>query len=349
MKILKRILQVTGILAALFVVHLAVVAFVLDLDAPEQPLPGAGRAEPVAKAQPPQGREDVQFDVKGTTLRAWLYRPEDRPAPVPCIVMGHGFGGTRDMGLEPFALRFRDAGFAVLVFDYRYLGDSEGEPRQLIWVPNQLADWAAAVAFARGLDGIDAAKIALWGTSFSGGHVIVTAAEDPSIACVTAQCPFLDGIETVKFTTKRVGIGAGLRMIVHAQRDLVRSWFGLSPHKVPIVGPPGSLAFMATPDAWEVFADLAPRSFVNEVCARIMIRADKYKPVKYARDVRSPVLLQICEKDNLLPRSAAEATAAALGDYGKILFYPIGHFDIYTGADFERSVRDQLAFFRKHL
>lgn len=349
MKILKRILQAIGILVAIFVVYMVVISFVIDLEAPELPLPDSGKAEPAAEAQPPAARQDVRFDVEGTALSAWLYLPEDRSAPVPCIVMGHGFGGTREMGLEPYALRFRDAGFAVLIFDYRHLGASGGEPRQLIWVPNQLEDWAAAIAYARGLEGIDPAKIALWGTSFSGGHVIVTAAQDPTIACAAAQCPFLDGLATVKFTAKRVGIGAGLRMIMHAQRDLVRSWIGLSPHKVPIVGPPESLAFMATADAWEAFADLAPGSFVNEVCARIIIRADKYRPVKHARDVQCPVLLQVCEKDNLLPRSAAEATAADLGDYGELIYYPIGHFDIYTGEDFERSVGDQLTFFSKHL
>jgi len=109
----------------------------------------------------------VQLSVNETALSAWLYLPEHLPAPYPCIVMGHGLGSTRDAGLEPYAIRFRDAGFAVLVFDYRYFGASGGTPRQLIWIPSQLEDWSAAIACARGLKEIDPARIALWGTSLS--------------------------------------------------------------------------------------------------------------------------------------------------------------------------------------
>jgi len=69
-------------------------------------------------------------------LSAWLYLPLHQPAPFPCIIMGNGLGGTKDTGLEPYAIRFQNAGFAVLVFDYRYFGESEGTPRQLIWIPS---------------------------------------------------------------------------------------------------------------------------------------------------------------------------------------------------------------------
>ncbi len=111
----------------------------------------------------------------------------------PCFIMGHGFGGTKDMGLESYAIRFLEADFAVLIFDYRHLGESEGEPRQLIWIPYQLEGWSSAIAYARGLKQIDPAKIALWGTFLRRGHVIATAAKDNQIACVVAQCPGLDG------------------------------------------------------------------------------------------------------------------------------------------------------------
>ncbi|KPK75364.1 MAG: hypothetical protein AMS25_18455 [Gemmatimonas sp. SM23_52] len=300
-------------------------------------------------AQPSGSRRDVSFEVQGTSVSAWLFLPEDLSALVPCIIMGHGFGGTRDMGLEPYAVRFQEAGFGVLVFDYRHFGDSDGEPRQLAWIPYQLQDYSAAIEYARGLEEIDPARIALWGTSFSGGHVVVSAARDKDIACVVAQCPALDGRATAVMGRKLVGIGQGLRLIMHGQRDLVRSWLGLSPDKLPIVGKPGSMACMTAPDVYEAYAQLAPAGFVNEVCARILVRGDKYRPVTKARKVRCPVLIQICEHDNLTPISAAEETARRLGDLAEVKRYPIGHFDIYVGDDFERSVSDQLEFFRRHL
>ncbi|MCP4669505.1 MAG: alpha/beta hydrolase [Deltaproteobacteria bacterium] len=294
-------------------------------------------------------RKDVRFKVKETSISAWLYLPENVTAPVPCIIMGHGFGGTKDAGLAAYATRFQAAGFAVLVFDYRHFGESGGQPRQLIWIPYQLEDWSAAIQYARGLKQIDPAKIALWGTSFSGGHVIVTAAKDHDIACVSAQCPGLDGHAAGEKFFKREGIGYLLRMMMHGQRDMVRSWFGLSAHKIPLVGKPGSIAFMTTPDAYENFGKLLPENFINEACARIMLRGDKYRPVKHAKNVQCPVLLQICDNDSLLPKSSADEAEKELGKYAEVKHYPIGHFDIYIGENFEKAVRDQLAFFKKHL
>lgn len=334
-----------GILVGVCILYLLIVAFIPGFPEPRQPL----QSTQAVVEKPPSFRKDIRFQVNETSVSAWLYLPENQNAPVPCIVMAHGFGGTKDMGLDNYAIRFQEAGFAVLVFDYRHMGESEGEPRQLIWVPYQLEDWSAAVRFARGLKEVDPSNIALWGTSFSGGHVIVTAAKDDRIKCVSAQCPLLDGRAAAEMMLKRTGPGYGLRILAHGQRDMVRSWFGLSSHKIPIVGTPGSMACMTTPDSLLAFARLAQNPFVNEVCARIVLRSGNYRPVNFAKDVSCPVLLQICDKDSLLPVSAAKETEKQLGKHAEVIHYPIGHFDIYVGDDFEKSVHDQLAFFKKHL
>lgn len=93
------------------------------------------------------------------------------------LVMAHGLGAIKEMRLDAFAQRFADAGYAALVFDYRHFGDSTGEPRQLLDITLQRQDWSAAVDFARTLPGVDGSRIVCCrGTSFSGGHVIATAA-----------------------------------------------------------------------------------------------------------------------------------------------------------------------------
>jgi fermentation-respiration switch protein FrsA (DUF1100 family) len=347
--VLVEFLYGISLLIGLFVVELLLVALLPGFEVPPQPLKKAQRSKDGEALPMSQSRTDVRFFVNETAISAWLYLPDEGQAPFPCIIMGHGLGGTKDAGLEPYANRFQNAGFAVLAFDYRYFGESEGTPRQLIWIPSQLEDWSAAIAYARGLRDVDPARIALWGTSLSGGHVIVTAAQDPAIACVTAQCPGLDGHASASESFKRVGISTSLRMIMHGQRDLVRSWFGLSPHKVPIVGKPGTIALMNTPDVYDSFRTLIPDSYVNEACARILIRGDKYRPITYAHLVRCPVLLQICDHDTLVPVSSVEETARILGDLAEVKHYPLGHFDIYTGKGFEQSVHDQIAFFQKHL
>src|SRR5213592_4230533 len=143
-------------------------------------------------------RLDVAFPSDSDECRAWLFMPDaERP---PLVILGHGLGATREYGLEPFAQRFADAGIAALAFTYRHFGDSGGQPRQLLDIKRQLGDWAAALAYARSLEGIDADRIALWGTSFGGGHVIEAAARDQvggrgkdrvsDLAAVVSQCPF---------------------------------------------------------------------------------------------------------------------------------------------------------------
>jgi fermentation-respiration switch protein FrsA (DUF1100 family) len=355
MEIVVNILQIIGIiigiLVGLFVLELAIVAFMPGVSVPKQSLIKTGQPASKVNIEVPSSRKGVSFKIKGNSISAWLYLPENLSAPVPCIVMGHGLEGTKDMGLESYAIRFQEAGFVVLAFDYRHLGESEGEPRQLIWIPYQLEDYKAAISYARGLNEVDPSRIALWGTSFSGGHVIVTAAKDESIACVCAQVPLLDGRESamMAYKHKKVNLIHSFRMIMHGQRDFVRSWFGLSPHKVPIVGKPGSIAIMAFTEAYETFVMLAQDGFINEACARIFIRFDKYRPVKYAQKVRCPVLLQVCDKDIGTPMSLVDETKKRIGKLAESIHYPIDHFDIYTGDNFEKAVSDQIEFFKKHL
>lgn len=354
MELITTILLYIGIILGALIGAYAVFMLIMALGprkpVPEQRLEKTRRSPQETDAKRSGSRQDVNFDVKGTPLRARLYLPEILIAPAPCIIMGHGLGCTIAAGLEAYALRYQEAGFAVLAFDYRYLGESGGEPRQLVWIPYQQQDWSAAVEYARGLEEIDPARIALWGTSLSGGHVIVTAARDNKIACVSAQVPLLDGSAGGMKVVKRLGFGYLLRMAFgHGLRDLVRSWLGLSPHKIPLFGKPGSIAALADASAWDTFQEIAPDDFVNEVCARILIRMDKYHPIKHTSKVRCPVLFQVCDKDIALPLKVFERAKKRLGRLAEVIHYPIDHFDIYAGDNFERAVNDQLEFFKKHI
>src|SRR3954471_3802490 len=158
-------------------------------------------------------RLDVAFPSDGDDCRAWLFMPDaERP---PLVILGHARGAPRESGLEPFGQRFADAGIAALAFTYRHFGDSGGQPRQLLDIERQLGDWAAALADARSLDGIDHDRIALWGASFAGGRGIEAAARDGAVAAVVSQCPFTDGLAA----TRAAGPRSFARAAVPALRD----------------------------------------------------------------------------------------------------------------------------------
>ncbi len=291
-------------------------------------------------------REDVRFSSGGDEISAWLYRPSGS-GPAPLLVMAHGLGAVRAMRLDAYAERFRAAGYACLVFDYRNFGDSAGRPRQLLDVGMQLADWAAAVAYARALDGVDPDRIGLWGTSFGGGHVIATAARLPGIAAAVAQCPFTDGLASARTITKPL---ATARIAALAVRDVVASRLGRPPVMVATAGEPGATALMNTPDAYAGYLRLVPEgmAMTNEVSARIALQIMAYRPGRAAAKVACPILFCVCENDSVAP-AGPTLRYAARAPHAEIKTYPVGHFDIYVGQDFERAVADQIAFLDRHL
>jgi pimeloyl-ACP methyl ester carboxylesterase len=259
--------------------------------------------------------------------------------------MGQGFGGTKDILLERYAVRYRNAGYAVLAFDYRYFGTSEGEPRQLMYISYQLDDYRAAIEYARSRKEVDPEKVVVWGTSASGGYGIVLAAGDKRIAGVVAQCPGLDHKASEQMFRKKLGIGHMLKLFVHGQRDMMRARLGLSAHKIPLVGKPGTMAFLPVAEAYEGYSKIVSRHFVNEVCARIVLRTHGFEPAKHIQNVGCPVLIQICDYDKLAP--IRPETEKELRKYAEVKRYPIGHFEIYAEDNFEKAVSDHLEFFKR--
>src|SRR3954462_6899499 len=291
-----------------------------------------------------QTRLDVAFTSSGDECRAWLFMPAaQRP---PLVILGHGLGATREYGLEPYAERFADAGIAALAFTYRHFGDSGGQPRQLLDIERQLGDWAAALAYARSLEGIDHDRIALWGTSFAGGHVIEAAARDGAIAAVVSQCPF----RAAPAPTRAARAGSLARAVVPALRDELARVRHKPPVLVPLVGPHGSAALMTSPDSERGYRALIPPGvhFENGVSARFINRVGLYRPGRSARKVNAPILFCICDTDAVAPAQTA-LRYAATARRGEIKRYPIGHFDIYVGEPFEAAVRDQTDFLVRHL
>jgi fermentation-respiration switch protein FrsA (DUF1100 family) len=267
----------------------------------------------------------------------------------PCVVMAHGFAGTVDSGLLPFAERYAAAGLDVLAFDYRHFGASEGEPRQLLLIAAQHEDYHAAIALARTLEAVDPERIVLWGTSFSGGHVVPVAVADGRVAAVISQVPGMDGLRTVAKLLHYAGPLALARATLAGLRDLVSSYRGGEPVMVAVVGPPGSLAAMSTPDAEPGYRAITGPSWRNEVSARILLVVGMYRPGLQADRLPCPILIQIADRDAVVPVKAAQDAAWLATGRAEVRTYPIGHFDIYTGSPFEQATRDQTHFLRRHL
>lgn len=289
-------------------------------------------------------RVDVWFPSGSDDCSAWFYRPSGA-GPFPVVVMAHGLGAIREMGLAPYAERFLAAGYAVLVFDYRNFGASTGEPRQLLSVARQREDWKAAIAYARARPETDADRVALWGSSFGGGHVVAVAAEVP-VAAAIVQCPFTSGLaSTLAVPVPNLG-----RVVARAVRDLVAAARRREPVMVPLAGDPGTTALMTAEDVVPGYLALLPDgvTFRNEVAARVAFDIIRSRPGAKAAEVSCPLHVTVCENDSVAP---ARTTSRLLSKAPHVEMHhlPVGHFDIYTGEDFERVVADQLAFIERHV
>ncbi|MEA2391854.1 MAG: uncharacterized protein QOK31_1963 [Solirubrobacteraceae bacterium] len=291
-------------------------------------------------------RTEITFDSSGERCAAWLYRPDGAAPTAPWVVLAHGWAGTRDARLDAFAERFVAAGLGALVFDYRHFGASEGEPRQLLDIRRQLADWSAAIAYVRGLEGVDPERVALWGTSFGGGHVITSAAGDSRLAAVVAHVPFADGLRNLP----RLGASLVVRLVLAGLRDQLGALLRRPPHMMPAVGPPGSLGVMTSPDAEPGYLRIVPAGsrWRNETAARIALRIASYRPGRKAKSIRCPILFAIADDDAVTPPEFA-LDAAAAAPRSEVKRYPGGHFDLYVGEGFERSVADETEFLTRHL
>jgi len=261
--------------------------------------------------------------------------------------MAHGFGCVRRLRLPAYAERFAAAGYVVVVFDYRYFGDSDGLPRQLLDIAAQLEDWSAAIGWARTLAGVDPQRVVGWGTSLSGGHVITLAGTGAPLTAIIAQVPHVDGFAA----TRAAGVRHAARLLPAALDDTWRALVHRQPRYLFSIGAPGTRAIMATADARPALERMAAadgltlEDFPITVAARIVLRIGLYSPIRHAAAVTCPALIQVASDDTLTPTREARKAACRMPQ-ATLKSYPGHHFDVYVEPLFTTVIADQLEFLR---
>ena len=294
----------------------------------------------------------IQIPIDGDTLAGHHFAATTDaltgPGGRPCVVMAHGFGATQDCGLFGFAEVFAGTGMDVHTFDYRHFGESTGQPRQVVSLKGQVADYHAAIGHARRLEGVDPARIVVWGVSLSGGHVIRVAAEDPRLAGVVSLTPATDGLAVTADMLRASGPGHALQVMAHGLRDVAAALRGRPPVLVPIVGAPGEVAGLTAAGALEGMRRIAGPTWRNEFAARLGLAIGAHRPITSAKRVNCPALVQIGDLDRTAPPTAA--TEAATRMRATVHHYPCDHFDVYPGEPWhERVVADQIRFLTRIL
>lgn len=300
--------------------------------------------------------QDVEFDAEGTTLRGWLYQPQPETSQIPAIVMAHGYNCIKELYLDKYAEVFVKLGFAVLAFDNRNFGDSDGEPRQEIDPWQQVRDYRHAITFMQTKSFVDPNRIGIWGTSYSGGHVLVVAAIDKRVKCVVSQVPTISGWEG---TLRRVQPGDLNKLREAFNEDRMNRFKGEAPKMAPMVTDPNSkgAASHTSSDAWDFFTGKnAPaedqwrfKKWRNEVTLRSVEMYSEYEPGSYIERIApSPLLMLVAENDVVAVTDKALEAFNRAKEIKKLHLFPGGHFSAYIDL-FDDLSAEAGKWFEKYL
>ncbi|WP_243858098.1 alpha/beta hydrolase [Mycobacterium sp. DL440] len=287
----------------------------------------------------------IRFESAGEWCAAWLTLP-DGPGPHPGIVLAHGLGATHDMMLAQYEQHFATAGIAVLSFDYRHTGMSDGAPRQHISIRRQCRDLHAAIECLGQRDEVDSRRLGLWGTSLGAMNVVRVAAERVDLAAAVVQCPIVHG----PGAARSLGLLGALRLTPAIVEDVVRAAARRGRRYVPVVGPPGGFALVNAPGAEAGWNSTVPpgAGFDNRIAAADALGLVAISALRHARRVRTPMLVCVCDHENLMsPRYAAMAAARATR--GVARHYDSDHFAIYHPPLVSQVLVDQTGFLKEHL
>ncbi|HXV93779.1 MAG TPA: alpha/beta hydrolase [Pseudonocardia sp.] len=295
-------------------------------------------------------RRDVEFNAEGVVLRGWFYPAEGASGPAPTVVMAHGFSAVKEMYLDVFAEVFAAAGLGALVFDNRNFGASDGEPRLEIDPWAQVRDYRHAITYASTLDEVDPTRVGVWGSSYSGGHVLVVAAIDRRVKAAVSQVPMVSGHANQRALV-RADLLAGLREQFDADR--AARFRGDPPAMVPVVSEdPMGPAALPTADSYQWFTETAKTrapSWRNEVTLRSVEMFAEYEPGSYLPAISpTPLLVLPAREDHLTPVELATAAFGRASEPKRLQVLPGGHFDAYT-IGFEASSGAARDWFVEHL
>lgn len=292
-------------------------------------------------------REKTGFGSAGTECAAWHYQGTNGA----CVIMAAGLAVTKEPGTDRFARRFHQAGFSVLAFDYRRFGESGGQPRQVARVAGELADWQAAIAHAAVLPEVDGGRLAIWGYSSAGGHVLRVAARNPQLAAAIAQTPNTDGPAAARNASRYQKPLAMMRFTGIGLADTLGAIAGRAPRLIPLAGEPGTVAVLITPDGREGGRVLNPEGaypdWQQSVAARSALRMAFYSPGRDAARVTCPLLVVVADQDQSA-LAAPAVRAARRAPHAELVRLPGGHYAPFLDGH-EQTVAAELSFLRRHL
>jgi dipeptidyl aminopeptidase/acylaminoacyl peptidase len=289
-------------------------------------------------------REDVVYSSGGDEVAGWFYPGRDG-SPAPAIVFLPGFTGTRQAAFyQPYVERFVDAGYAVLLADYRGWGDSGG-PRGEIVPLRQVDDVRNALSYLETRDDVDPRRLSVVGVSFGGGNALYAAAVDERIRCCVAVSPVTDGRAWMRAMRREHEWHELLERLAEDRRARVLGAAG------QIVDPAEEI-LVATPErrATKVKGPAAAGQAPLRTPLRCADDVIDFRPVARVAEIAPrAVLLLYVTRDAVVPGEQSQAAYAAAREPKKLVrLEGDKHYEAYL-EHFERISRETLEWLGEHV
>ena len=295
-------------------------------------------------------RQEISFKSKGLQCRGWLYLPDDieGEAKLPAIVMAHGFSAVKEQALPEFAEKFSEAGFAILVFDYRFFGASEGEPRCQLFPLEMVEDYRNAMSWVSEHPRVDRERICIWGTSYSGGLVSYVGAVDKRAKAVVAQVPSLIDPESRRMMDPVRWDSIGDFLL----QDRIARYSSGAVNYMKVVAPEGEPCVLPGRENYDAFLEMAKiaPNWRNEVTLESLEKIREFNPVSSIHWIAPrPLLVIAAENDNLLPLEVVKSSFDNAGEPKKLIVLPILHFDIYADPWLSKAASAAIDWLNQYL
>lgn len=296
-------------------------------------------------------RQDVRIPSQGLKMGGWLYVPSGLKSGEkrPVIVMAHGWSAVKEMYLDDYAAKFANSGFVVVVFDYRNFGDSEGEPRSHLDPHMQHEDYKNAISWALTQPMVDGERVGIWGSSYSGGHVLHLAAFDRRVKCAVSQVPLTNAMDNFRRLVRADFFPATQAWLA---ADRMEQYTTGKINYLPVVAAQGTPSALPTQESYDWFtkagATRAP-NWKNQQTVRSLELALEYNPAANIHLISpTPLMMIVAQNDTLTPTDLAIEAYGRAREPKQLVIIPGGHFDAYVSG-FEQSSTPALNWFKQHL
>jgi len=293
-------------------------------------------------------RKDISFISKGLRCSGWLYVPNDLKSgsKAPAIVMANGFSGVKEQILPDFASKFLDAGFVTMAFDYRYFGDSEGEPRSQNFPLEMVEDYRNAITWVSDQPEVDSQRIGIWGTSFSGGLVLYVSTYDKRVKAVVAQVPFSPSPEQRRTWNPENYDNLGKLLL----RDRIARYKTGVVNYMKVVSSEGEPCCLPGKETYDELMAMKVPNWRNQVTLESLEKMREFDPASMIHWISPAALLFIpAEKDDLFPLDLVKAIYEKAREPKAMTVLPIRHFEVYSEPWLSEAAGLAINWFKKYL